>query len=556
MAMTVAIAGTQARAEPKSHGLWSKSGHGPEGGGTTVLEFANGSVWEPFHTCTGADSMPVAWFNRPENMTYFMAADHRHMYAGVAPTLQRAPAACSGRVMASHDAHGYDSGPQSYANFQWLQSVRVFADGTAAALVHNEFKGEFAPLGEYCSRHCADGSPVNASGCRDVICEIWSTGLATSSDGGATFSLAAPPPAHLVAALPHEFSFDQPISGYGAISPALRGDDGAFYGSINVVNRCTNGSAACGHTAAGNCLWRATDFRDPGTFRARDSAGNFTLPWASAYAPGGERFTPCATLPVTADGPFGSHVVFRRVVRPTLQAAGGAAQPSTAPTFIALGDVAPYNGRVKYSLSYEPDFAEAMRDVAGSWTAPRYLNLDGVGGYFYPTLIDVRSPELGVAGGTEASQEDGDSFALVSYPHRVPPRPGGVVAVRVAGAGSGHCNGEYRKAPVPPGFPSVSQLFRLDGDGNHSVYENDGAWHIAQLGTRVWYSSADPSPAAGGPPATGWAVTAGEAGALPAPRSVTSIRGANVTSSSSLHLYLRGPQGTMRRTVQLRDLTG
>ena len=159
-----------------------------------MLEFEDGP-WEAYHTCTGADSMPIAWFNRGTNTSYFMSAQHERMVAGTAPTLEQPPNACSNPILESHDAHGYDSGPQSYANFQWLQSIRVFANGTAVGLVHNEFKGEFAPWGnnEYCSKHCADRSPVNSSGCRDQICELWSTGLAISADGGATFKLAASP---------------------------------------------------------------------------------------------------------------------------------------------------------------------------------------------------------------------------------------------------------------------------------------------------------------------------------------------------------------------------
>ena len=110
----------------------------PAFGGTppanTVLEFSEeaGAGWEPFHTCTGQDSMPIAWFNRRANTSYFMSAQHERMQAGTAPTLDEPPAACSGSIFSSHDAHGFDSGPQSYANFQWLQSVRVFANGTAA----------------------------------------------------------------------------------------------------------------------------------------------------------------------------------------------------------------------------------------------------------------------------------------------------------------------------------------------------------------------------------------------------------------------------------------
>jgi hypothetical protein len=511
---------------------------------TTVLEFEAGAEWETFHTCTGQDSMPVAWFNRRINTSYFMSALHEKMVAGTAPTLDQAPTACSGAIFTSHDAHGYDSGPESYANFQWLQSIRVFANGTAAGLIHNEFKGEFAPLGEYCSKHCTDRSPVNASGCRDKICEIWSTGLASSADGGTTFKLVASPPNHLVAALPRQFFYDQPISGYGAISSMLYGGDGAYYGLINVKNNCKNSSSTCGDIPAGNCIWRAHDLRDPASFRARDQAGNFTVLWASAYEPAGQGKGACATIPVTEDAPFGEHVTFRKIVPRDHQ---NSSSSGSQPTFIALGDVSPFKGRVKYSLSYEKDFGAAMRNINTSWTEPQYLDLDGMA-YFYPTLIDTRSPQLGeVSGGVEA-QEDGDSFALISYPTTFPPRPSPVTLVRVAGAGSSACNGLYTKAGVPPGFGSVSHFFRLDA--NHSIYRNSGVWHIARLGVEVWYSSQDASPLEGSPPSTGWVLAKGE---VPAPASVVGIPGPNITTASSLYLYLRGGKGIMRRKVQLRN---
>ena len=370
-----------------------------------------------------------------------------------------------------------------------------------------------------------------------------------STDGGATFKLVASPPNHLVAALPHKFNWDEPISGYGAISPMLRGADGAFYGSINVVNRCTNGSAACGDIPAGNCVWRASDLRDPSSFRARDDTGNFTVQWASAYAPGGEGKGDCATIPVTEDGLFGSHVTFRRIVPPTQPHQQGSV--SRQPTFIALGDAT--MGRVKYSLSYEEDFGTAMRNINTSWTKPQFLDLGGMK-YVYPVLLDVRSPTLGQMSGTVEGQEDGDSFALVSYPTAGPPRPGPVASVRVGGAGLSACNGVYTKAPVPPGFESVSHLFRLDE--SHSIYQNEKEWHLAHLGVTVYYSSKDMSSPGGGPPSTGWVLATGNTGQAPPPTSVVSIHGPNTTAASSLYLYLRGPRGIMRRQVQLRNVDG
>ena len=518
----------------------------------TVLEFSKegDAEWEHFHTCTGQDSMPIAWFNRRTNTSYFMSAQHERMQAGTASTLDDPPTSCSGNIFTSHDAHGFDSGPQSYANFQWLQSVRVFANGTAAGLVHNEFKGEFAPLGQYCSKHCTDRSPVNASGCRDQICELWSTGLASSRDGGTTFSMIAEPPHHLVAALPDQFAFDQPISGYGAISSMLCGADEACYGLINVKSSCKNDTSAC--IPAGNCIWRADDLSNPASFRARDQDGSFTVQWASAYAAGGQSRGACSTLPVTAESPFGEHVVFRKIVPPAHQSVG-----SSQPTFIALGDGAPDKGQVKYSLSYEQDFGVAMRNINTSWTKPQFLSLDGLSSFVYPTLLDVRSPALGQVSGTVGAQEDGDSFALVSYPTMFdPPRPGLVASVRVAGAGSPSVNGLYAKASVPPGYGTVSHYFQLDS--NHSVYQNGGSWHLAHLGVEVFYSSQDAPSPCGGPPLTGWVLAKGNSGSAPAPASVVGIAGPNITSESSLYLFLRATLGgvrnqIVRRKVQLRN---
>ena len=63
-----------------------------------------------------------------------------------------------------------------------------------------------------------------------------------------------------------------------------------------------------------------------------------------------------------------------------------------------------------------------MRGGSSSWTAQKLLdlgNLSSLGDgapilYHYPTMLDSRSPVLGMAGGSVEAQEDGDSYALVS----------------------------------------------------------------------------------------------------------------------------------------------
>ena len=73
------------------------------------------------------------------------------------------------------------------------------------------------------------------------------------------------------------------------------------------------------------------------------------MKWASAYSPTGEeKEHACATLPVTELGQFGSHISFRKIVLPENSGDGFVGKP---PTYIALGDVSPAVGRVKYSLT-------------------------------------------------------------------------------------------------------------------------------------------------------------------------------------------------------------
>ena len=76
--------------------------------------------------------------------------------------------------------------------------------------MHNEFKAEFYGNPAYCS--CND-EYHNNSQCSNH-CEMWSTGLALSHNGGKSWVMAAPPPKHLVAALPTQFTKDQRLAGY------------------------------------------------------------------------------------------------------------------------------------------------------------------------------------------------------------------------------------------------------------------------------------------------------------------------------------------------------
>eukprot|EP00054_Salpingoeca_dolichothecata_P004815 m.32020 g.32020 ORF g.32020 m.32020 type:complete len:196 (-) comp14884_c0_seq1:73-660(-) len=142
------------------------------------------------------DSMPIAWYSRQRNLTFFVSATSAGQHALTGSNLNSVTNNCSVTILNST----LNPLPNSFANYQWLQSVYQFRNGSIAALVHNEFHGFAEPQLGYCSYN------ESRAGNR---CNLWSTGLAVSHDGGSHFTLARSPPNHLVAAIPAQYEKDQ-----------------------------------------------------------------------------------------------------------------------------------------------------------------------------------------------------------------------------------------------------------------------------------------------------------------------------------------------------------
>eukprot|EP01047_Picozoa_sp_COSAG01_P084026 COSAG01_NODE_17857_length_1119_cov_1.223529_1_plen_294_part_10 len=250
---------------------------------STVLEFEKGSKWTPFvrlkKSCKTkwTDSVSIAWHNRRLNMSTFYGACHIDPHGVTGGTLDEISVreVCTAEpVFKSFNNHT----PESYANMQWLQSVRVFANGTAAGITHTEFHGELEPKGKFCPH----GRDRGASG----ACMIFSAGLAKSSDLK-TFQQARDPPGHLIAAPANKYIFGQPEDGVGPISPMLPGGDGYYYGSMNWMCQSNYSRYSNLTCQRGNCIFRTADLTDPKSFRGRDQQGKFTVRWESAYTPDG-----------------------------------------------------------------------------------------------------------------------------------------------------------------------------------------------------------------------------------------------------------------------------
>ena len=91
----------------------------------------------PFgHPGEQPDSMPTAWHNPLTNQSFLIAAVSWGTYPTVGPNLSAlVKHDCSQRVYTAVN----DSRPETYANHQWLQSARVFPNGSGFALIHNEY---------------------------------------------------------------------------------------------------------------------------------------------------------------------------------------------------------------------------------------------------------------------------------------------------------------------------------------------------------------------------------------------------------------------------------
>ena len=508
------------------------------------LAFAPGSDWEfafafsrdacpnlnPREHIRGdvPDSMPLAWFDRLRNESSLISATSQGIHASTASggSLDSLSRKDCGRVVFNSS---FETTPQSYANHQWLQSVRLLANGSAYGLVHNEFKPELPGCPEYNSTYCPCNLDRSCKG--GSSCELWSTGLAASHDSGRTFALVAKPPQHVAFTLPHTYTNGQNLAGYGAIGTMLPGGDGFYYGFVNIAGSSLQQSGV----TAGNCPFRTDDLSDPSAFRGWDG-NSYSVRWRSPYLPGGPQGAgKCVTLPTNSTSPFDAHVCLRRFVDGGhATGAGGAAAG-----FLAVGPHSA-SGGVRYSECAQ-EGAEAFEQCASGdtsrWSAlgpDTILGLQSADRWqssehrvLYPVLLDHRSPALGEAKARAADgcdsvkrlwREDGDNYALTSLssetlwlyfvasghnilrrrvhfssvappPPPTPPRPlpAGCASVVVVGAGVAAANGEYKRRISHPG---VSPVFSLDAD--HQIYfvnaSGRSEWHLAHNVSKHTYT--------------------------------------------------------------------
>ena len=177
--------------------------------------------------------------------------------------------------------------PNLYASREWIQSPWVFENQTVVGLTHME-------------HHCdADGSQGSLS-CVALNLSLGggdfsAVTLLASSDGGRSFTHARPPPHHVVAASPQNFSAGGNRIGFRSPSSIVAGQgdlEGWFYATVTSgwgapggENPCSNYVDPLGLQRFCTCLMRTRDLTDPHAWQAWNgrefNVSLFATPWDS-----------------------------------------------------------------------------------------------------------------------------------------------------------------------------------------------------------------------------------------------------------------------------------
>ncbi|MFQ5592534.1 MAG: DUF6259 domain-containing protein [Anaerolineae bacterium] len=206
---------------------------------------------------TDIPDVPARAFRDAQGQVQLIASHYvnRRM---VGPDLDQLTHDC-GVIMSSH----FNSDPAQFDDHEWIDSVYTPDGATVFALIHNEYQGHTHP------GQCPSGQYTK--------CWYNTVTLATSTDGGDTYTHAQPP-THLVASIPYVYVPDTGPAGIFSPSNIIyNAADGYYYALLHLEQYQAQ--------EWGACVMRTTNLADPTSWRAWNGTGfnvRFINPYTSA----------------------------------------------------------------------------------------------------------------------------------------------------------------------------------------------------------------------------------------------------------------------------------
>jgi hypothetical protein len=206
----------------------------------------------------GIPDLPARAFRDASNNVHLLL-QHWVTHQFVGPSLNSVALNCA-VTMGSHN----NADPAMYDDREWIASPYTLDGTNVYALMHEEYIGHEHP------GQCSTGYQN---------CRLISVTFATSTNGGASYSHAAPP-AQTAATLPYKYVPDVPTYGYSIPSNIVKRYDGYYYVLVQAESYQAQ--------KAGSCLMRTKTLGDPKSWRAWDGSGfnvQFINPYTSSASP-------------------------------------------------------------------------------------------------------------------------------------------------------------------------------------------------------------------------------------------------------------------------------
>ena len=198
-----------------------------------------------------------------------------------------------------------DDDPARFDDREWITAPYTTDGRTVHALVHNEYQG--------------DKHPGRCPSEEYLKCWYNSITLARSTDGGRTFTHAAPP-GHLVASVPYRYEAD--AGPFGLFQPSnivRRAEDGFYYALIR--------AQAYDAQRGGTCLMRTARLDLPGSWRAWDGSG-YNVRFADPYRSSGESGHLCTPVSVPEIGAMTDSLTYNTYLDKYVLVSPAAARPA------------------------------------------------------------------------------------------------------------------------------------------------------------------------------------------------------------------------------------